>query len=810
MQQEKYIDAINVLLRAGADPNITDDHDDTCLHHSLYGDCSKEVIEAIIKHGADVNTTNKINGTALGIACYKGNIGAIKVLLSYEANIHIATSAGTCLHYAVYGDCSKEVLELIIKHGADVNATNNFYVTALLIACHKGNIEAIYMLLSKGTSPRLATRDGTCLHYAVYGDCSKEVLETITNHGADVNVTDKKNRTALMKACNKRNINALNVLLRAGADPKITDDDGNTSLHHAVRGGCSKEVLETLINHGADVNATNKNNITPLIKACNKRNKNAINVLLHAEADPKITDDYGYTCLHHAVAGDCSKEVLETIINHGADVNATNKNNTTALITACNKDKINAIKVLLRAGADPKITDESGDACLHHVVYGAGDCSKEVLEPLINHGADVNATNNYNETALIIACSKRNTDAINILLSAGADPNIADDASDTCLRHAVRKDCSKEVLETIIKHGTDVNATNNNNQSALMIACYTGNIDAINVLLRAEADPNIIDKISGPALRIACYRGDIDAINVLLHAGADPNITDGDGDTSIHHAVRGSCSTEALETIINHDVDVNITNKNNRTALMKACTMRNTNAINVLLRAGADPNITDNDGNTSLHHAVEGGCSKDVLETIINHGGDVNATNKNNRTSLMIACYKRNIDSISVLLFAATDSNFSDVICDTCLHKAVRAGCNIQALQVIIDHCADVNAVNNEGATALLVACDTGQKESVNVLLRAGADTTIADVSGDTCLHKVLNREFGNETLQILIDHGAPVNATNKNHQTAYMLARNQENLEAMLALVYTGADPNIDSGEDNGAIICCGGCFSS
>ena len=59
----------------------------------------------------------------------------------------------------------------------------------------------------------------------------------------------------------------------------------------------------------------------------------------------------------------------------------------------------------------------------------------------------------------------------------------------------------------------------------------------------------------------------------------------------------------------------------------------------------------------------------------------------------------------------------------------------------------------------------------MEVLLRAGANTSTIDVFGDTCLHKILHREYlsleyDHETLQMLLDHGAPVNATNKSHKT--------------------------------------------
>ena len=78
--------------------------------------------------------------------------------------------------------------------------------------------------------PNIADKNGnTCLMCVVDGECSNDVLKTIIDHGADVNVTDKQKRSALMVACLKRNVDSINVLLRIGSDTNITDISGNTS-----------------------------------------------------------------------------------------------------------------------------------------------------------------------------------------------------------------------------------------------------------------------------------------------------------------------------------------------------------------------------------------------------------------------------------------------------------------------------------------------------------------------------------------------------------------------------------------------------
>ena len=308
-----------------------------------------------------------------------------------------------------------------------------------------------------------------------------------------------------MGACEKSNTEAIDVLLNAEADSNVTDVMGVTWIHHAVHGGCSKETLQAIIDHGADVNATNKNNETALMGACGKGNTDAIDVLLNAGADSNVTNVAGATWIHYAVIGGCSKETLHAIIDHGADTNATNKYNVTALMGACEKSNTEAIDVLLNAGADGSVTDVMDATWIHYAVHGG--CSKETLQAIIDHSAEVNATNKTNVTALMLACGKSNTDAIDVLLNAEADSTVTDFMDATWIHYAVLGDCtSKEILQAIIDHGADANATNKENVTALMAACLETNTDTIDVLLNAGADSTVRDLMRATWIHQAVHR----------------------------------------------------------------------------------------------------------------------------------------------------------------------------------------------------------------------------------------------------------------------------------------------------------------
>ena len=570
--QESFV---KFLLDTGANPNIIDKYEESCLHAALHGHCSAATLQEMFAHGAHMNTVNKDGATPLLLACSTAQADAVMLLLEERADPNIAYVDGDAsLHAAIAADCSKETIQEVIDHGADVNAVNSRGRTALLLGCFYRQMDSVKVLLEAGADPSVADKEGfSCLHVAIDGHCSKDTLQGLIDHGIHIDATRKDGTNAFLRACSTGQSESVMFLIEAGADVGITKPDGNTCLHLAVKGECSKESLQKIIEQGMiDVNAFNKRNETALLLACVSSQAESVKLPLRTGSDLNISDASGYTSLHAAVYGCCTSNTLQEIIGHEVLLDAQNIYGRTALWLACSYRQQDSVMILLEAGSNPNTANDDGVTCLHAAITGG--CSKKIIHKIIDHGANVNATNTRSEAALTLACLYKNEGAINVLLKANADPNITENTyGDISLHKAVSQECSKEVLQALIGHGANVNATNKRNQTALTLASFCKNEGVINVLLNDNADPNIAD---------GSY-----------------------GYTCLHNAVRRDCSIDVLQAIIEHGVDVNARDKDTTTALMGVSQTGHIDAINNLLKAGADPYIVNNFGETCLHFSVK-------------------------------------------------------------------------------------------------------------------------------------------------------------------------------------------------------------
>lgn len=132
--------------------------------------------------------------------------------------------------------------------------------------------------------------------------------------------------------------------LKSGCDIKDTDSSGNTPLHRAIVLG-SKEIVNILLDRGAEAFVRNSNGQTPLDEASKKNDRGLIHLLINHK------DKWGNTLLHRAVA--CgSKKMVELLLNLGSDVNAKNTVSLTPLHKASSRGNIEVIRLLITNGAN--------------------------------------------------------------------------------------------------------------------------------------------------------------------------------------------------------------------------------------------------------------------------------------------------------------------------------------------------------------------------------------------------------------------------------------------------------------------------
>ncbi|XP_014399958.1 PREDICTED: ankyrin repeat domain-containing protein 6 isoform X5 [Myotis brandtii] len=188
---------------------------------------------------------------------------------------------------------------------------------------------------------------------------------------------------------------------------------------------------------------------------------------------------------------------------------------------------------------------------------------------------------------------------------------------------------------------------------------------------------------------------------------------------------------ENVVQLINKGAKVAVT-KHGRTPLHLAANKGHLAVVQILLKAGCDLDVQDDDGNTALHEASWHGFSQSV-KLLVKAGANVLAKNKAGNTALHLACQNSHSQSTRVLLLGGSRADLKNNAGDTCLHVAARYN-HLSIIKLLLSAFCSVHEKNQAGDTALHVAASLNHKKVVKILLEAGADVTIVNNAGQTPL----------------------------------------------------------------------------
>ena len=515
--QGGHSEIVQMLLKGGADPNIQMEAGWTALMVASENGHS-EVVPILLKGNADPNFQKKDGATALMYASQNGHSEVVQILLNGGADPNIQIEAGWTTLMVASQNGHSEVAQILLKGGADPNIKMEVGWTALMVASENGHSEVVQILLKGNADPNIQKKDGaTALMYASHNGHSK-VVQILLNRAADPNIRKKDGWTALMSASRNGHSEVVQILLKGGAEPNIQKKDGCTALMYASDNGHSK-VVQILLKGGADLNIQQEVGATALISASQNGHSEVVQILLKRGADPNIQMEDGCTALMYANEKGYS-EVVQILLKGGANPNIQMEAGWTALMVASENGHSEVVEILLEGGADPNIQTKDGATAL---VYASHNGHSKVVQILLKRGADPNIQKKDGATALMYASQNGHSDVVQILLNGGADPNIQKTDGWTTLMVASQNGHSK-VVQILLNGGADRNIQRKDGRTALMSASVNDHSDMVQILLEGGADPNIQMEDGWSALMSAGANDHSEVVKILLEGGADPNI----------------------------------------------------------------------------------------------------------------------------------------------------------------------------------------------------------------------------------------------------------------------------------------------
>uniref|UniRef100_A0AAG5DCF3 Ankyrin n=1 Tax=Anopheles atroparvus TaxID=41427 RepID=A0AAG5DCF3_ANOAO len=718
--KDGHYDIVNELLKRGANVDNATKKGNTALHiASLAG--QKEIIQLLLQYNASVNVQSQNGFTPLYMAAQENHDECVNYLLAKGANPALATEDGfTPLAVAMQQGHDKVVAVLL-----ESDTRGKVRLPALHIAAKKDDVKAAKLLLENEHNPDVSSKSGfTPLHIAAhYGNVN--VAQLLIEKGADVNFTAKHNITPLHVACKWGKLNMVKLLIANHARIDSITRDGLTPLHCAARSG-HDQVIEVLLEHGAEIISKTKNGLAPLHMAAQGEHVSAARILLMNKSPvDDITIDY-LTALH--VAAHCGHvKVAKLLLDRSADPNARALNGFTPLHIACKKNRIKVVELLLNHGATIGATTESGLTPLH--VASFMGCMNIVIY-LLQHDASPDIPTVRGETPLHLAARAKQTDIIRILLRNGAYVN-AQAREDQTPLHVASRIGNMEIVMLLLQHGAKIDAVTKDNYTPLHIAAKEGQDEVAALLLDSQANVEAVTKKGFTPLHLAAKYGNLKCAELLLERGAQVDVQGKNGVTPLHVASHYDHQKVAL-LLLEKGASPYSPAKNGHTPLHIASKKNQLNIATTLLEYKAEANAESKTGFTPLHLSAQEGHG-DMARVLLENGADPNHAAKNGLTPLHLCAQEDHVDIAETLLEHKARIDPVTKTGFTPLHVAAHFG-QSGMVKYLIENDANIEMKTNIGHTPLHQAAQQGHTLIINILLKNKANPEAVTNGGQTAL----------------------------------------------------------------------------
>ncbi|KAM5464425.1 hypothetical protein MauCBS54593_006938 [Microsporum audouinii] len=566
----------------------------------------KRIIRLFLNHGLELSQIDNNGHTILHLASANGYTELVEYLISLGANLTSQDSRGlTPLHHAI-SNHHTTTSEVLITAGASLIATDYMGASAIHTAAATGYSSTAFSKLLAVRGVDLLALDiygWTPLHHAAEGGFF-DILKLLEATGAKFTLPSTKPLT-LLGAIKNRDVDMVQYLLEAGVDVSPVDRrifPKLPSLHTAIIEGC-EGIVELLLSLGADPNQKHKG-ISPLNYAISKGAMQIVRILLSKGAD---------------ISGghvDILAEEVDT--SEEEDVSVEEEESLDPpLILAVEKCHLGLVTLLLNEGADINIRSRKNygvleTAAWHNCgVFLECECECEtIIRLLIDKGVDVSACSRHGGSSLSTFCALGGRHStIKTLVEAGANVESQDSFHNTLL-HDISRHCteykpfSANILQYLIDKGANPLLVNKSLLTPLHLACAGGLDFDLQPLLDTDIHIASQDNQGWTALHYAAYTGHLLQLSQLINAlkrrefansnaQAILNLRDINGWTAMHLAV-------AKSPLSFRGYLQDVVGPYQAWARLAPKQQESSEVVRLLLDAGADPSIINEEGQTPL------------------------------------------------------------------------------------------------------------------------------------------------------------------------------------------------------------------
>ncbi len=710
-----YKQCIFLLGQAGANVNVLDEQGVTPLYYA--GICEdQDLVQWLLGLGADVNKGHRIFEYFLE-RYFSGLGNQASVMLPFVMK---GANLMYYLHSPNAHKLNAEHIYDLVKMGADINAIgiDGDSLLSYVLTRYAGNILLVNFLIERGVD----VNKGAPIS-VVLGLLAKKELIHNEEYYRDV----------------------LFLLLRANVSLNLSDITGEFPLQSVIRNELGKDMVELLLNHGADKNLGNP---LPFEIALEKHLQNPANdtyLLLIKDANiiraiQKLAPKY---------PNRINIDTIITFVKLGCDVDGLGEKSQSLFNAAILSPEINLFRLLTEEAADVNLGNPFP---LHQVLskqIGNPENRQEMFEIFLNEGADVNQLNDEQQTSLHVAIDNlADESCIAKLLEFGADVNkgytkpfrLAQEKGRMDLLPLLVKGAnvvwhfynlqSLPILEDIrkyVEYGADLNATDKKGRTLLLCAIEQPpfDLDLINFLIEKGSDVNHCDMYGRTPLIIAFARKDEKLIRLLLNNKA------------------------SIVPLLQYD---------NKRLFNEYNLLNLGDQTNFLLSLGADFKAQGQEDFSLLAFVISQLTNPQsqlgLIEFLIQNGAEVNAVGNNGISPLMGACdlFQRDPQAseelIKILISKGVNIDFplpstSPAAGGTVLHYAVLQGYQ-RLIDLFLDKGGNINVQNLHKENLIGFACKIKNEEIAIYLLERNANIFEKNKLGYTAVEYAISRNMIN------------------------------------------------------------------